>query len=213
MKKFTFFASIALAMFMQSCGSSQQVATAPVNVVSQNQVQQDIEVALNPCEEYSLKATSQRAVGTGVHFRETTADNLAQLNARANLAKALQQCVQAATKNYADGKELFAADGESSSYVTDQSAGVADSEAGWAKELIKGAPVVMKRKYKTPDNQWRIYVCVEYQESVAEMAAKITKVFNEKLTQEQKARIDFNEQKFKQEMQEAMGDYKGVTEQ
>ena len=39
------------------------------------------------------------------------------------------------------------------------------------------------------------------------------KVFNEKLTQEQKARIDFNEQKFKQEMQEAMEDYKGVTEQ
>lgn len=212
MKKFTILASVALVMFLQSCGSSKQVATAPINV-SQNQVQQDIEVALNPCEEYAFKAPSQRAAGTGVHFKEKAAENIAQLNARANLAKALQQCVETATKDYADGKELFAADGESSSYVTDQSAGSADREAGWAKELIKGAPVVMKRKYKTPDNQWRIYVCVEYQESVAEMAAKITKVFNEKLTQEQKARIDFNEQKFKQEIQEAMGDYKGVTEQ
>ena len=213
MKKFTFLASIVLAMFMQSCGSSKQVATAPISVVSQDQIQQDIEVALDPCEEYAMLAPSKRAAGTGVHFKETTATNLAQLNARANLAKALQQCVETATKNYADAKELFAADGESSSYVTDQSAGAADREAGWAKELIKGAPIVMKKKYKTSNNQWRIYVCVEYQESVAEMAAKITKVFNEKLTQEQKARIDFNEQKFKQEMQEAMGDYKGLTEQ
>lgn len=213
MKKSTFLTLIALVVFMQSCGNLKQASTVPASNVSQNQVQQDIEVALDPCEEYALLAPSKRAAGTGVHFKETTATNLAQLNARANLAKALQQCVEAATKNYADAKELFSADEESSSYVTDQSASVGDREAGWARELIKGAPVVMKKKYKTPNNQWRIYVCVEYQESVAEMAAKITKVFNEKLSQEQKARIDFNEQKFKQEMQEAMGAYKGVTEQ
>lgn len=213
MKKSTFLTLIALVVFMQSCGNLKQASTVPASNVSQNQVQQDIEVALDPCEEYALLAPSKRAAGTGVHFKETTATNLAQLNARANLAKALQQCVEAATKNYADAKELFSADEESSSYVTDQSASVGDREAGWARELIKGAPVVMKKKYKTTNNQWRIYVCVEYQESVAEMAAKITKVFNEKLSQEQKARIDFNEQKFKQEMQEAMGAYKGVTEQ
>lgn len=216
MKKFTFLAALTFAALLSSCGGSKQTVYAPIAAttpVNNNQIPQNVAVASEPCDDYAFEAPAKRASGVGTHFKEATATNLAQLNARANLAKALQQCVETATKNYADAKELFSADEASSAYVTDQSVGAADREAGWAKELIKGAPVVKKTRYKTPNNQWEIHVCVEYQESVAEMAAEITKVFNEKLTQEQKARIDFNEQKFLQEMKEAMGDYKGATMQ
>lgn len=216
MKKFSVLGMIALAVLIQSCGGSKQVTYVPVATtvpVDNNQISQNIAVASEPCDDYAFEAPAKRASGVGTHFKEVTATNLAQLNARANLARALQQCVETATKNYADAKELFSADEDSSAYVTDQSAGAGDREAGWAKELIKGAPIVKKTRYKTPNNQWEIHVCVEYQESVAEMAAKITKVFNEKLTQEQKARIDFNEKKFQEEMKEAMGDYKGATMQ
>lgn len=216
MKKFTFLAALTFAALLSSCGGSKQTVYAPIAAttpVNNNQIPQNVAVASEPCDNYAFEAPAKRASGVGTHFKEATATNLAQLNARANLAKALQQCVETATKNYADAKELFSADEASSAYVTDQSVGAADREAGWAKELIKGAPVVKKTRYKTPNNQWEIHVCVEYQESVAEMAAEITKVFNEKLTQEQKARIDFNEQKFLQEMKEAMGDYKGATMQ
>ncbi|MBR2631628.1 MAG: hypothetical protein Q4F47_02915 [Bacteroidaceae bacterium] len=216
MKKFTFLAALTFAALLSSCGGSKQTVYAPIAAttpVNNNQIPQNVAVASEPCDDYAFEAPAKRASGVGTHFKEATATNLAQLNARANLAKALQQCVETATKNYADAKELFSADEASSAYVTDQSVGADDREAGWAKELIKGAPVVKKTRYKTPNNQWEIHVCVEYQESVAEMAAEITKVFNEKLTQEQKARIDFNEQKFLQEMKEAMGDYKGATMQ
>lgn len=216
MNKFTFLAALTFAALLSSCGGSKQTVYAPIAAttpVNNNQIPQNVAVASEPCDDYAFEAPAKRASGVGTHFKEATATNLAQLNARANLAKALQQCVETATKNYADAKELFSADEASSAYVTDQSVGAADREAGWAKELIKGAPVVKKTRYKTPNNQWEIHVCVEYQESVAEMAAEITKVFNEKLTQEQKARIDFNEQKFLQEMKEAMGDYKGATMQ
>lgn len=215
MKKFSFLTAVAFAALLSSCGGSKQTAYVPIAAaaVNNNQIPQNVAVASEPCDDYAFEAPSKRASGVGTHFKEATATNLAQLNARANLARALQQCVETATKNYGDGKELFSADEASSAYVTDQSAGVADREAGWAKELIKGAPIVKKTRYKTPNNQWEIHVCVEYQESVAAMAAKIAKVFNEKLTQEQKTRIDFNEHKFQQEMQEAMGDYKGATMQ
>lgn len=216
MKKFSFLAAVAFAALLCSCGGSKQMVYVPVAAttpVNNNQVPQNVAVASEPCDDYAFEAPSKRASGVGTHFKEATATNLAQLNARANLARALQQCVETATKNYTDAKELFSADEASSAYVTDQSAGAGDREAGWAKELIKGAPIVKKTRYKTPNNQWEIHVCVEYQESVAAMAAKIAKVFNEKLTQEQKTRIDFNEQKFQQEMKEAMGDYKGATMQ
>lgn len=216
MKKLFFTISVVFACTLCSCGGSKQMVYVPVAAttpVNNNQVPQNVAVASEPCDDYAFEAPSKRASGVGTHFKEATATNLAQLNARANLARALQQCVETATKNYTDAKELFSADEASSAYVTDQSAGAGDREAGWAKELIKGAPIVKKTRYKTPNNQWEIHVCVEYQESVAAMAAKIAKVFNEKLTQEQKTRIDFNEQKFQQEMKEAMGDYKGATMQ
>lgn len=202
---------IAAGLLIQSCGGTKQVATT--TVPANQQMMQDVEVEVNACEEYAMKEPSKRAAGVGVHFSETTATNLAQLNARNNLARALQQCVKNASSYSANAKELFASDAVANAFVGDEEASSNDSEEGWAKELIKGAPIVMKKKYKTPNNRWRIYVCVEYQEGLAEMAGKVAQIFQEKLTPEQKARIDFNAEKFRAEMAKAMEGYKGVTEQ
>lgn len=223
----SFFGLLVFSMF--SCGSSknsqnemmmqmmqqmmqQQQQNQQNNAVA-NQGQQDIAVALDPCIEYAMEEPAKRASGTGVHFKEATATNLAQLNARANLARALQSCIETATERYGGGTELFSADDEQDASVTDESSNTDDREYGIAKELIKGAAIVKMSRYKTPKNQWKIIVCVEYQTSVAEMAAQVAKVYSEKLTPEQKARVKFDEQKFKEQMEKSLSGYKGATMQ
>lgn len=229
LKKAVFCSLLGLsASFMVSCGSSknsqnemmmqmmqmmqQQQQNQQNNAVA-NQGQQDIAVALDPCIEYAMEEPAKRAYGTGVHFKESTATNLAQLNARANLARALQTCIETATEDYSGGTELFSADDKQGASVTDQTSNTDDREYGIAKELIKGAAIVKMSRYKTPNNQWKIIVCVEYQTSVAEMAAQVAKVYSEKLTSEQKARVKFDEQKFKEQMEKSLSGYKGATMQ
>ena len=112
MKKFSFLAAVAFAALLCSCGGSKQMAYVPIAAaaVNNNQIPQNVAVASEPCDDYAYEAPSKRASGVGTHFKEATATNLAQLNARANLARALQQCVETArfqsVKNKASSKRL-----------------------------------------------------------------------------------------------------------
>ena len=189
-----------------ACGTSKQLTAS-----SHSEITRDIEIELDPCQNYAMLSPAKRAAGSGIHFQETTARNLAELNARAQLAKALQSCIQTATKNYSNSTTLFTADDSSGESITDQTNTVGDSEAGIAKELIKGANIVKMTKYKTTNNQFRFYVCVEYSEMAPEMAAKVADAFNEKLTPKQKEKVKFDEKEFAEEMEETFKDYKGIT--
>ncbi len=206
MKKILLFAVIATAMMVTSCGTSKQAT-------SMSKVTGDVLIESNPCEEYAMEKPAQRAVGVGQHFQEATAKNQAELQARAALAKALQTCIETTTKDYADDKTMFSADDVSGQSITDQTAILNDRTEAMSKELVKGASVAKVTKYRTPNNQYKVYVCVEYSEDVAQMAGKVSKSFGEMLSQDQKIRIDFNEQRFKKEMEQKMQEYKGTTMQ
>lgn len=198
----TLMAVVAMAI---SCGTSKQATTSahPGEQLLANE----------PCEEYAMENPSKRGAGMGLHFQKTTARNQAEMQARAALAKNLQTCIETTIKDYADGATLFSADDKNGQSVTDQTASLNDRTAGMSKELIKAAPVVKMSTYMTKNNQYRVYVCVEYNESVPAMAAKIAKSFEEMLTQEQKTRIKFNELEFQKAQEKTFGDYKGVTMQ
>ncbi len=211
LKHVAFYSLLGLSIpFMVSCGSSK---SAQNNAKSQqNQIIQDVAVAAEPCDEYAMSDPVRRASGNGVHFKEVTATNLAQLNARANLARALQSMIETATENYADGNDMFTAEEMESASITDQSAKVKDWEKGVAKEIVKGAPIVKKSRYRTANNQWNIYVCVELKTSVAEIAARVTRAFEEAFSPEQKARISFDACKFEESMKEEFNNHLGATE-
>ena len=198
--------------FMASCGTPKnfQNQNAVMDQQQQNRVTQDVAVAADPCDEYAMLDPVKRASGIGTHFKEATATNLAQTNARANLAKALQTMIMAATKTYAGSHELFTADDTESASITDQSAKAEDFELSLAKGLVKGAPIVKKSRYKTPNNQWKIFVCVEMNASIAEIAAEVAKSYAEKLTPEQKTRIDFDAYKFEESLKEQFENYSGL---
>lgn len=201
---------IAVATMAISCGTANQ-ATNQTTTTSAHPNEQHL--ANDPCEDYALENPSKRAAGMGLHFQKSTAKNQAELEARAALAKSLQTCIETNIKNYADAATLYSADNQNGQSVTDQTASLNDRAAGMSKELVTGAPVVKISTYMTQNNQYRVYVCVEYSESVSEMAEKIAKRYNEMLTDEQKARINFNELEFQKTQEEAFNNYKGVSMQ
>lgn len=197
---------VGVSLFVASCGGGKKTVSGPSNVG-------DVALADEPCQLYALEQPARRASGVGLHFSESTARNIAELQARAQLARALQACITTATRESKFETTLFSADDKAGASVTDQSGKSDDSAFGIAKEQIAGAVMVKVSRYKTPNNQYRIYVCVEYQEDVPQMAGKIAKAFSEKLTPEQKDKVKFDEYLFQQEMNKALSNYKGVTAQ
>lgn len=205
MKKIYLLVILAAAL-MVSCGTTKTTS-------AQKKAQaEEVLLPLDACEEYAMEKPAKRAAGVGTHFKEQTATSIAQAQARANLARALQTQIITATEEFGGSHELFSADGTSSESATDQSAKASDQVMAFAKENIKGAVMVKKTRYKTANNQFKVYVCVEYQEEIADMAAKVSKKLTERLSQEQKARIDWDQKKFEDKMKEVMGDYKGATQ-
>lgn len=197
MKKFSFLAAVAFAALLCSCGGSKQVSQQSMESYSYQKVQ----VAVDPCQEYADLDPSRRAAGSGIHFRETTATNAAQLAARGNLAKMMKQLIDDQIKSYAKGEELYASDRNSvGATVADEKAGLDESIAGWATELVQYAAIVKRSRYKTQDNRWEIHVCLELKQNPDEIAAAVTEKFAEKLTPEQKKSIGFDEEKFLKDM-------------
>ena len=203
MKKIYLLVILAAAL-MVSCGTSK--------TTTQEKAQGNILIEENPCIAYALEKPAQRAYGKGTHFKEQMATNIAQAQARANLAKALQSHIITATEQFGGSHELFSADATSSESATDQSGKTSDQVMAFAKENIKGAVMTKVTRYKTPNNQFEVYVCVEYTEEIADMATKVSKKLTERLSQEQKARIDWDQKKFEDKMKEVMGNYKGATQ-
>lgn len=212
MKIFYVLLAIVATLMLTSCGSTRKATTSQTDIaVPQANLSGETILVEEPCDVYAMIAPAKRATGEGIHFQAATARNIAELNARAQLARALQVCIETTTKTFADGATKFAADDTTGTLGTDQTASLADRTAGMAKELIKGAPVVKMSRYKTANNQYRVYVCVEYSEEVSQMAAKIAETFKDQLTPDEKLKIKFNEDLFKKEMEETFKDYKGIT--
>ena len=202
--------AMAMIVIFASCGSSNNpVSNKPATHTAEG----DLILGVEPCEAYAMEQPGKRGWGVGTHFKEATARNVAELGARTQLARALQSCIETGTQSFGNDLQKYAGSDNEGMSVTDQSGSTKDRESGLAKELIKGAVVVKTTRYKTPNNQYKIYVCVEYSEGVPEMAGKIAKAFNEKLTDEQKARVKFDDKKFTEAMEESMRDYKGITQQ
>ncbi len=204
MKTIIYLATIALVFFTTSCGSTKQVSQVS------NQ-QGKVAIEKDPCLVYKEEKPAQRGYGIGTHYKQMTARNFAELQARGDLARAIQNCIETTTSEYGESAGLYASDTEQGNIAEDQGGAGNDRISGMAKELIRGAIVSKTSIYQLPNKQYEVHVCVEYSESVSEIATKVAKSFSEMLTEEQKLRLKFNEQEFKKQQEKAFANYKGAT--
>lgn len=199
MKKLSTFSALALAFLMTSCKSTQaptdfQAFMAYQQMMQQNQQQNmqnqqqstnqknqslidnemGVELKQDICEIMAEEQPGRRASGNGQHFRLANAKNIAALQARAELAASMNTLIINSLRDGAAQDEQYAANDSIAQKVYD-GLGVSEQDI---KALINGVVqntvIIKTSKYIKPNKQYNVYVCIEYSDEPAKIAAKIS---------------------------------------
>ncbi|GHU95177.1 hypothetical protein FACS1894156_4380 [Bacteroidia bacterium] len=176
---------------MTGCGSSKQVAATKEQVKATRGAKLDKE----ECEEKALES-GKRASGIGLSQSERLAKNTAALDARANLQKAVQSILIGMIKNFDQEHQAGANAGKTSDFV--------NQSGEEQKGLIDGvlsSRIICSNTYIQDDGSYKVYVCVEMNdESIGNL--------HKKLSADKKISIQFEEKKFREEMDKELERYR-----
>ena len=165
----------ALAMMMPSCKTSKGITPKDAG---------EVEV-LSPCSgsEYQSNAKSFRYSAIGESMDQMTAKKKAMSEARAGLASAINTVVKAVTDNYV----------KSGNYNNKEE--LMKNYEGVSREVVNqtlaGSIVVCEKMMKTQTGNYKSYVCVELGGS------EILQSLNNKMTNNEMLKVDYNYEKFK----------------
>jgi len=138
-------------------------------------------IASNPCEELQEEKPTLRAVGKGTNAREQTAKNIAEMQARAQFARALSSKIKTVTSENVIGLDFYSGDAA----TTEQIAKQEDFVKSVAEEIIRNT-VIIKTYKEFSDNKYDIWVCLEYQGDIAKMADEIATKVQQQIPQKEK---------------------------
>lgn len=188
--KFAAIAAAALAIC--SCGTPKQVATSAQKSA--------IGTALSdePCIALSEEAPAIRKYGNGQHFKEATAKNIAEAQARSSFARSIAAAIVAATEEIGTSMSKYAGDDTQGISVSDQTDETNDYVMSIANEVVKNTHPIKTSRYILPNRQFNIYVCLEYMGDENQMAEDIEKTVKDRISPEDRAKIEKRHNDFRQ---------------
>ena len=182
--------SVAVLSLMTSCGTSQKTDSGEVNPYGKS-------VASEPCIELYEQNPSVRAYGQGQHFKEMTARNIAELQANAMFARKIEQAVISATEDLGISLSQYAADDKSGRSVTDQSAESKDLAASISQQVVRDAHVIKTSRYIGKNNQFTVFVCMEYGTDKDALVKDIEDKVKEKISADDRATLEKRHNEFR----------------
>jgi hypothetical protein len=182
--------AIVAGAVLSACGSSN-VAKTPEQKAAANR---GVKLEKEECEELAIQESKNwRAAGNGTSAKEAFAKDIAELNAKARLARQLEEQINALIRTF--NQQHAAGNAQD---LVGKDTGIAE---GYADQLLSNVKVVCSNTYVKEDGSYNVYVCVEMGE---ETLSRIHK----KLTDDQKLSIDFAEHQFKQDMEKKKEEYR-----
>lgn len=182
--------SVAVLSLMTSCGTSQKTVSGEVNPYGKS-------VASEPCIELYEQNPSVRAYGQGQHFKEMAARNIAELQANAMFARKIEQAVISATEDLGISLSQYAADDKSGRSVTDQSAESKDLAASISQQVVRDAHVIKTSRYIGKNNQFTVFVCMEYGTDKDALVKDIEDKVKEKISADDRATLEKRHNEFR----------------
>ena len=174
--------NIVGAVILSYCGSSKTTTSKKVKVEQ------------NECEVLALEAPEKRAYGTASSHKLQFAKDQAAVYARMELSRIVAAGVKAGSKVYDQQYENQTAI-ENKGKVEQLGMVIAENE-------LKNSRIVCSNAYEIPDrNLYEAHVCVEMPGNIADKIA-------EKISEDEKLRIDFDEARFKKEFEAELAKYK-----
>lgn len=194
MKKFLFsFAVVAMMVGLYSCGGTAKT------VVAENPDGQ--ERPLTRSEALELQAPEKRASGKGVSFDESTARQLAELDARTRFSNALDVAIVSAAKK---------ANVEITQYAGGNNDGMSNTDGGGksntlsssiSANIIRNTSVIMMDKFFGKDRRHTIYVCLEYQGSPSDIAKEAAEQVKQRVSDVDREKIQRELDNFQKEVE------------
>lgn len=185
MKKIFLMSVVATAMIaMTSCGSSK-TAQAPAGDVS----------VYVPCSGPQFMTNNEyfRASAMGLSSDMNIAKQKAMSTARTQLAQAIETQVKAVTDDYASSYQM-GEDEEAKRRFQELSLQV-------TKQTLSGVRVICEETMKSPEGKYKVYVALEL------AGNEIMEATVNRIKDDDKLRIDFEYEKFKQIFEEEMKNY------
>ena len=188
MKKTIFISLVAITAVLSSCGSQKPTATAAPKSAVASAIGQALPD--EPCITLSEEAPAIRKYGVGVHFKEATARNYAIAQAHASFAKSIASAVTAATEEIGVSLSKYAGDESTGHSVSDESGEGNDLVLSIAEEVVRNTHPIKTSRYLKPNNQYNIYVCLEYMGSENQMVEQVETVLKDKISPDDRAKLE-----------------------
>ena len=152
-------------------------------------------VALNPCEQMLEEKPVLRAVGKGSYSDEQTAKNIAEMQARAQFARAIASKIVTATSIFSSSNDVIGSE------ATDQVAKQNDFAISVAEEIVRNTVVIKTHKEQRQDNRFDVWVCLEYQGDVSKMENEIHTNVQQYFSEEQRTKMNSKLEQFRNRVQ------------
>ncbi|MCR5071048.1 MAG: hypothetical protein K6A62_03895 [Bacteroidales bacterium] len=214
MKESLIFAAIAAALLVVSCGTAKKAT-------NNQQQQQDMSTlgqrkAKSPAQIYAEDemAETLRAWGRYNGFADQNLESYAAAVARGALAERIAVLATSAVRKYDDSKQISNKNVDGVAETAKVAEFASNSEVTTvAKELIKGSRIAVSDRFVQKDGTEDCYVAVEVNMASLIKAVQENQKFQEALSFDRKAEIDFNSEKFRDSMMDAFEELKQAKQQ
>ncbi len=193
-----------ITLMLYSCGGSKQMPNNYYNnpqTISNNNDYGN-EVKNTPAEDYALAAPGKRASGSGKSWSENVAQQAAEADARRAFSEKIDVAITSALKRANVDMTQYAGDDNSAQTGTDGGQKQNALIKSISQNIVANTYVVKKNKYYNSKNKiYTIFVCLEYGGEVSDLAEKTTKQIMQRVTDDDRMKIQKELDAFEQEIE------------
>ena len=183
----------ATALF-SACGTSQKTTSGGNSNSPYGSVQES-----NICIELQEQDPVRRKYGMGQNFKESTAGNIAEAQARGAFARQIRSAVISATDELGLSMSKYSDNGQQGTSQSDATSTTADWSNNISMAVINNVvPIKTLRYYDSTKQRFTVFKCLEYQGSIDDMVSKIVKAIEDQISPEDKSKIEAKGDKFRQ---------------
>ena len=146
---------------------------------------------------YALKQPERRASGSGEHFNEASASNIAEMNARAEFARKIENAVMVSSDYMSTYKSQTVANNNSAATLVEGETQTKDVMSSVSSQILRNVHVVKKSAYYQDNKIYKVYVCVEFMGTPEQMYTGFAEVLKRNLSDEDKATFEVHQEEIR----------------
>lgn len=155
---------------------------AAMVIVPNANAQKKHKVKVDKVVKYAQKDPQRRAWGEGAHFNESTARNIAEMQARAALSARVESAVYQMMEEAVIDKTQYVSNGSTAAALDESTTDRKTTTSAITSQVLRNTPVVKTSIYYQDNKQYKVYVCIEYQGSVDELYNHFTRALESQRT-------------------------------